>query len=254
MSLCFIVTAAFIRPNLSSIVTGIFIPRLNDSNFYIALGLIGTTIVPYNFFIYATIIQKKWKGVEDMGAARFDLVLALIIGGMISMAIIVTSSAAFYGTGTAITNGADMALQLEPLLGTWAKAAIALGLFGAGMSSATAAPLGAAIALTRVFQWGQDESANRFRVVWCSVLATGVIFASIGLRPVSAIIFAQAANAVFVPIVALFLLYIVNKKGFLGEHVNTVKGNVVAGFILVITIILASRGVLGMQEYFRFLN
>ena len=90
-----------------------------------------------------------------MGAARFDFVLALIIGGMISMAIIVTSSAAFYGTGTAITNGADMALQLEPLLGTWAKAAIALGLFGAGMSSATAAPLGAAIALTRVFQWGQ---------------------------------------------------------------------------------------------------
>ncbi len=249
MSCCFIITAAVIQPDFSSILRGAFVPRLTDSNFYIALGLVGTTIVPYNFFIYASAVQQKWDGVESIKSARLDMLIAVCIGGLISMAIIITSSAAFYGSGVSISSARDMALQLEPLLGTWARAAVALGLFGAGMSSATTAPLGAAIAIAGVFRWEQNMKSFRFRAVWCSVLATGVLFASIGLQPVPAIIFAQAANGVLIPVVSLFLLYVVNKKRLLGMHINSTVGNTIAGVIILITLLLAARGVMRLVEF-----
>jgi len=219
MSLCFIITAVLIKPDFVSLIKGMFLPRLTENNLYIALGLVGTTIPPYNFFLYASIVKEKWADKSDLGAARLDMLTAVLIGGVISMAIVVTASAAFFGTDASITNAGDMAIQLEPLLGTWARAAIAIGLFGAGMS-------------------------KRFRIIWCAVLFTGVFFASIGLRPVPAIIFAQVANGIILPVVAVFLLYIMNNKRLLGEHVNSLRANIIGGIIILITIILGARGIM----------
>lgn len=244
MSLCFIITAVLIKPDFASLVKGMFLPRLTENNLYIALGLVGTTIPPYNFFLYASIIKEKWSGEKDLGAARLDMLTAVLIGGVISMAIVVTASAAFFGTDASITNAGDMAIQLEPLLGTWAKAAIAIGLFGAGMSSAMTAPLAAGYAISGTFRWGSNLKDKRFRIIWCAVLFTGVFFASIGLKPVPAIIFAQVANGIILPVVAVFLLYIMNNKRLLGEHVNSLRANIIGGIIILITIILGARGIM----------
>ncbi|KPK91116.1 manganese transporter [bacterium SM23_31] len=243
MSLCFIVTAVMIKPDFISLIKGMFLPRLTENNLYIALGLVGTTIPPYNFFLYASIIKEKWSDKNDLSAARLDIFTAVLVGGIISMAIVVTASAAFFGTNASITGAGDMAVQLEPLLGTWAKLAIAIGLFGAGMSSAMTAPLAAGYAISGTFLWNSSLKNTRFRIIWCSVLFIGVFFASIGLKPVPAIIFAQVANGIILPVVAMFLLYIMNNKRLLGEHVNSLRANVIGGIIILITIVLGARGI-----------
>lgn len=244
MSICFIVTAAMIKPDFIALVKGILIPKLTENNKYIALGLIGTTIPPYNFFLYASLIREKFADKNDLRPARQDMFIAVLIGGLISMAIIITAAAAFFGTATVISGAGDMALQLEPLLGSWAKIAIAIGLFVAGMSSAITAPLAAGYAITGAFQWDKRLQSRGFRAIWCTVLFTGMFFASIGLEPIPAIIFAQVANGAILPIVAIFLLYIMNSKRLLGEHVNSRGANIVGAIIILISIILGARGII----------
>ncbi len=244
MSLCFVVTAFIIRPDIGSIISGMFVPKAGGESLYIALGLVGTTIVPYNLFLYASVIRQKWQSPDDLPLARKNLLVAVAIGGVISMSIVITASAAFFGSGAQINSAGDMAVQLEPLLGTWAKIFIAIGLFGAGMTSSVTAPLAAAFALSGIFGWKNDMKSKRFRSVWIIVLLTGIFFASIGLRPVPAIVFAQVANGIFLPVIAVFLLYVMNVKRLMGKHVNSWKSNIAGAIIILISFALGLKGIM----------
>ncbi len=238
MSLCFVLTAVVAGSEIVSFLEGMFIPRLSEDSLYVALGLMGTTIIPYNLFLYSSIIREKWNEKGDLRAARFNLFIAVLVGGGISMAIIATSSAAFFQTGAGITSAADLAIQLEPLLGSWAKGAIAIGLFGAGMSSAITAPLATAYAVSGILRWKAGFKERRFRLVWMAVLLSGCLLASIGLQPLVAILFAQVANGILLPFVAIFLLWVANSRQLLGENVNSWKANLAGSLVIVTTLIL----------------
>ncbi len=241
MSLCFVLTAVMARPEIGSFLKGMFIPRLSEDSLYVALGLVGTTIVPYNLFLYSAIIRETWSAKGDLRAARFDLFIAVLVGGGISMAIMTTASAAFFQDGVPITSAADLAIQLEPLLGNWAKATIAIGLFGAGMSSAIAAPLATAYAISGILGWKAGFKERRFRLVWMAVLLSGCLLASIGLQPLIAILFAQVANGILLPFVAIFLLWVANNRQLLGENVNSWKANLAGSLVIATTLILGIR-------------
>ena len=71
MSLCFVLTAMMAGPEIGSFLKGMFIPRLSEDSLYVALGLVGTTIVPYNLFLYSSIIRETWSAKGDLRAARF---------------------------------------------------------------------------------------------------------------------------------------------------------------------------------------
>ena len=93
-----------------------------------AVGLIGTTIVPYNLFLHASGSAERFKDPDQVSDARFDTILSIGLGGIISMAILICAAANIYGTGIEVTNGKDMAVALTPVLGSWATWLIGLGL------------------------------------------------------------------------------------------------------------------------------
>lgn len=235
MSCIFITTAIIVRPDLGMIAKGL-IPSVPEGSVFIVIALIGTTVVPYNLFLHSSAVQERWKDASGISESKADIMVSMILGGLISMAVIVTASAAFFGTGIAISNAGEMAQQLEPLLGSWAKNIFALGLFSAGLSSAVTAPLAAAYATAGALGWEKDMKDKKFRAIWMVVLLIGIVFSAIGLKPLSAIIFAQAANGIMLPIVAIFLLYVMNNKNRLKEYVNSSASNIL-GFMVVLVAI-----------------
>lgn len=235
MSCIFITTAIIVRPDLGMIAKGL-IPSVPEGSVFIVIALIGTTVVPYNLFLHSSAVQERWKDASGIRESKADIMVSMILGGLISMAVIVTASAAFFGTGIAISNAGEMAQQLEPLLGPWAKNIFALGLFSAGLSSAVTAPLAAAYATAGALGWEKDMKDKKFRAIWMVVLLIGIVFSAIGLKPLSAIIFAQAANGIMLPIVAIFLLYVMNNKNRLKEYVNSSASNIL-GFMVVLVAI-----------------
>jgi manganese transport protein len=244
MSLTFLTTAIIISPHLPDILGGMFVPSIPKGSILTLVGLIGTTVVPYNLFLHASAVQERWTDREDLPEARLDISVSVILGGFISMAIVVTSAVAFFGTGNNIVNASDLGIQLEPLLGRWAKYCISLGLFAAGVSSAITAPLAAAYATTGILGWQRNLKSLKFRAVWVFILLSGVIFSVLGFSPLNAIVFAQMANGILLPVIAIYLLGVMNSKKIMGTSVNTALSNIFGVIVVLIASGLGLRSLL----------
>ncbi len=237
MSVVFLATAVVLRPPLGAMLHGLIVPSLpgGRAGLVLTVALIGTTVVPYNLFLHAAVVRERWPGPEALGAARLDLGISIVLGGVISMAIVATSAAAI-GGGSAIASAADMAPQLQPLLGSWARIFFAAGLMAAGLSSAITAPLAAAYATAGALGWSRDLRAGRVRAVWATVLLTGLAFSLSGVKPVPAIVFAQVANGVLLPAIAVFLLLAANDPDAMGAWRNRMWMNVLAGLVVLVAL------------------
>lgn len=244
MSISFVLTAAMLRPDPIAIFAGLLPGGLDSASIMTVIGLVGTTVVPYNLFLHAASVPEKWGPDSALGDVRRESAVAILLGGLISISIVVVAAAAFWQTGSTIHTAADMAVQLEPLLGSWSRTLMGLGLFAAGISSAITAPLAAALAARELFDWPRGLREGGFRAVWIGVLVTGVGFASVGITPVALIRFAQAANGVLLPLVAVFLLAVVNREGLMGRHRNRPSQNALGWLVVAVTVVLAARALM----------
>ena len=240
MSVAFVVTAILTRPDPQAIFRGLLVPSFNDANLLTIVGLIGTTVVPYNLFLHASLAREKWHDPADLPHARRDTVIAVALGGLVSMAIIISAAAA---NATGVSNAADLAVSLEPLFGSSARYFLSAGLFAAGITSAITAPLAAAYVVRGCLGWPDDLRHSGFRLVWIVILVLGVTFSSLGISPIEIIRFAQVANGIALPVIVGILLWIMNQQVVLGAYKNSLLHNVVGGLIFVVTIALGSRAI-----------
>lgn len=240
MGASFLFTAARLAPVVSELARGLLIPSIPEGQALLALGLVGTTVVPYNLFLGSGLARG-----QDLAATRFGLATSLGLGGLISMGVVVVG-AALEGDFSYQALGAVLAGEL----GDWAESFFALGLFAAGFSSAVTAPLAAAMTARSLFASGGDDprwtdTSLRYRGVWLGVLLVGALFGLTGVRPVPVILVAQAFNGVLLPVVAMFLFAVMNDRQRLGTASNGPLQNLAMGAVVMMTIALGVRGVLG---------
>ncbi|MEY3367174.1 MAG: hypothetical protein RI973_329 [Bacteroidota bacterium] len=230
MGIAFVYVACRTAASPEELLSGALIPALPEGAEYIVVGLIGTTVVPYNLFLAGGL--SKGQQVSDM---RIGIGLAVFIGGLISMAILLTGTQ-IEGEFSFLT----LAQALSQGLGRWAETLFALGLFAAGASSAVTAPLAAAISGQSILGAGEEKWAAtswRYRTVWGLVLLTGLVLGLLDLKPVPVILAAQAINGILLPAVALFLFLAVNDKSILPpKFVNKPAWNAAMGLVVLTTL------------------
>lgn len=258
MGLAFVVTAVLLEPPAGGILAGALVPTFPAGSALLVLGLVGTTVVPYNLFLGSGVAAG-----QTLPELRFGLTVAVGLGGLISMAVLVV--------GTAVPGEFSfpaLAAVLTQRLGPWAADLFAYGLAAAGVSSAVTAPLAAAITARGLFggeeavgseagsQVGSEAAAGeapdrwsprgwRYRAVWGGVLATGLAFGLTGVRPVPVILLAQALNGILLPWVAVFLLLAVNDRRLMGRRgLNGPLSNTLMSAVVLVTLLLGTRNVL----------
>ena len=243
MSLVFISTLVMAAPSLSDVLAG-FIPSMPEGSVTTVLALVGTTIVPYNLFLHSGVLAARHDSESDkqkvIKETNIDTGVSITLGGVITLAILSTASVAFYGTDAGQISAANMAVQLEPLLGDAAHYFFAIGLFAAGLTSAITAPLAGAYAVCGMLGWSNKMDNVRFKSVAIVILLFGAAVASLGLDPVAVIIFAQAANGLLLPIVTAYLVWLVNQKTVMGKYTNSVLVNLLTLPVLVLIFGLSS--------------
>ncbi|MFT5636842.1 MAG: manganese transport protein [Cognaticolwellia sp.] len=243
MSVAFIVTFFLSEPQWQLLMTSFFAFELPTGATLTVIALIGTTVVPYNLFLHTSTASKKWRSVKDISTARKDLFVSIPLGALISVAILSTAASAFFGKQISLQSAADIAPVLQPLFGDSASLLLGLGLFAAGISSAITAPLAAAFALSGILNLDKNLNAFGFRLTWIIILIIGVVVSSAGFKPVAVIWFAQVANGILLPLISIFLLWIMNTK-VLGVHRNNVWQNITAAGVIFITLLLGGRSLM----------
>lgn len=231
MGVTFITTMFLVQPDWSEVFKGAFIPSIPDGSILMVIALIGTTVVPYNFFLHATTVHERFNGMQDLKLARWDTIISITIGGLISAAILISAGTLIYGEE--VTNVVQLAGPLEPMLGeTWAPIFISVGLFAAGFSSALASPMGAAATVGSFMKWEGGLKNTKFKIIFATVIIIGVVTAAIGFEPLEVILLAQALNGIILPLIAILIYIIINKKGLMGKYRNGLVLNVI-GFLVV---------------------
>ncbi len=238
MSVSFVITAILTKPDITKMVTGLLIPKVPQEGWLTIVALVGTTVVPYNLFLHAALVNEKWEGPLQLKAARTDMYVSIILGGLVSMAIIIAAASL---PGNSIQSAADMAQSLAPLFGSAATYLLSIGLFAAGITSAITAPLAAAYVASDCFGRKRNLKAPLFRAVWMLVLIIGVVISSVGLNAIEIIQFAQVANGLLLPIIAVFLLLMVNRSSVLGTYRNNHLQNVFGILIVLLSLLLGLR-------------
>ena len=232
MGLAFAYVAANTSPDVGALAKALVTPSLPSDGAVLVIGLIGTTIVPYNLFLGSGISQG-----QSLAEMRWGIGLAVLIGGLISMAILVS--------GTLVTGDftfQTVAQTLASRLGSWAGMLFAFGLFAAGFTSALTAPLAAAVTGRSLLGW--TERSGAYRATWLGVMTVGLVFGLLGVKPVPVIVLAQAANGLLLPVVTVFLLIAVNNKTLLSdEYRNRPWQNIAMLAVVAVTAFLGLRNI-----------
>lgn len=241
MSITFIVTAILSKPDLREIFNGL-IPRINEGNFIYVIGLIGTTVVPYNLFLHSYVAKKKWKSEKEYKSSIIDTCFSIFIGGVISTAIIITSAGARgLIDGNEVKNAIDIGRQLSPFLGDFSKYFISIGLLSAGITSSITAPVATSYALSSIFNYKPEWKDKSFKLVSVVVIIIGSVSSSISYNPIYIIKLAQFINGLFLPIIGISLLWAVNQSTFLGKNVNTRSYNGIGILIIILSVFISLR-------------
>jgi manganese transport protein len=141
IGLCMILEVFLAKPEWGGIVRG-FVPNINKESLYIAIGIIGATVMPHNLYLHSALVQSRHidKGIISKAqACRYNLidsVVALNAAFIVNAAILIMAAGNFYTKGIVVTEIQQAHSLLNNLLGTAiAPIAFALALLAAGQSS-----------------------------------------------------------------------------------------------------------------------
>jgi manganese transport protein len=142
IGLSFLIEIFLAKPHLSEIAGGFIPGRLNDEALYIAIGIIGATVMPHNLYLHSALVQTRKIDRTDEGirqAIRFnrvDSTIALNLAFFVNAAILIVAAAVFFKTGNSQVAEIKEAYRLLPsFLGNLAPALFAIALIAAGQSS-----------------------------------------------------------------------------------------------------------------------
>jgi Mn2+/Fe2+ NRAMP family transporter len=239
MSLAFLITAGLTKPDLLGLLAG-FIPRWNEAEIPTLVALIGTTVVPYNLFLYASLVNKQWKSTSDLPLMRRDISVSVILGGVVSMAILIVGAS---NASTEITSAIDVSKGLESVFGSFAGYMMGFGLLAAGLTSSLTAPLAAGFVICGILGWDTDIKSKPMRVTMGIIVVLGLLFSSFGIKPVQLITLAQLANGIVLPLISGWIIWVASRHDVLGNFKNTSKATAVALVIWWITLVLGVKSV-----------
>lgn len=177
----------------------------------------------------AYLVQAKKWGEADLKTASRSSIAGIIVLCTLSATIIITSAAVLAPKGIKVNSAVDMAAQLEPLLGSFAKALFLCGLFAASFSSYVANALVGGQFLSDGIGLGRRVDAR-----WAKIFTTALLVFSTGIgiafnkNPIEVLILAQATTILGVPLVAVVLILLCNDRNVVGTHTNRAPINILA--------------------------
>lgn len=143
IGISFIFEMIFAQPEIGKVVYGLIPSMPNSAALYIAIGIIGATVMPHNLYLHSSLVQTRKFDRSDAGIKQaikynfIDSTIALNLAFFVNAAILILAAATFYKNGMFnVAEIQDAHQFMEPILGTkWAPILFAVALIAAGQSS-----------------------------------------------------------------------------------------------------------------------
>lgn len=241
----FVVNLVFIKPDFVAVAKGFVPTSFLAKNFTEIAALVGTTFVLHNAFFQSYLIQNKDWSTADKKRSIKDSYIGVFLLGLMSVLVIITAAATLKPQGITVNSAADMAIQLEMLLGSGAKYVFGFGFIAAAFSSLLVNSVTGGGLLADSLGMGRSMDDKMPKVFTIIILLMGMIIATVFKgNIIYALVMAQAASMLGVPLIAIGLLLVLNNKSIMAEYKNTVWQNILAfiGFVLICVLVYFMYG------------
>jgi manganese transport protein len=205
---------------------------------YIAIGILGATVMPHNLYLHSSIVQtrdwepsneKRWEAIKF---CTIDSTVALSLALFINSAILIVSAATFHFSGNQnVAEIQDAYKLLTPLLGVSAASAIfGVARLASGQSSTLTATLAGQIVM---------EGFLQFRLPsWLRRLVTRLLAIIPALIAISLIVLSQVILSLQLPFAVIPLVMFTSNHRLMGEFVNPLWLKIIAGLVAIVIVSL----------------
>ncbi|KAA8383982.1 divalent metal cation transporter [Acetobacter tropicalis] len=250
IALCFAVQVVAAAPPLAGIIKG-FLPSpeivTNSQMLYIAIGIIGATVMPHNLYLHSSIVQTRAFERSSEGRreairwATWDSTIALMLALFINAAILIVAAAAFHTTGHQdVAEIEDAYRLLSPILGLGiASTLFAVALLAAGTNSTITGTLAGQIIMEGFLRLRIPHWARRLLTRGLAIIPVIVVTALYGSKGVGELLLlSQVILSMQLPFAVIPLVLFVSDRRKMGEFVisrtSAVLSWVVAAVILIL--------------------
>jgi manganese transport protein len=224
------------QPEMGGIARGLIVPNISNGRLYIAIGMLGATVMPHNIYLHSALVQSRRASMPTREHVRSQIVdssLALNLAFLVNAAILIMSAATFFTHGALVTSIEQAHQTLTPLLGGFSAVAFAIALLASGLSSSTTATLAGQVILQGFLHVRMSLFVRRLITM---VPALIVIYFKVDSLKI--LVLSQVCLSFGLPFAIIPLIKLTADRRLMGEFTNksltTTLTWVVAGVILVL--------------------
>jgi manganese transport protein len=250
ISICFIVELFMSYPSASGIAHGLFVPRLNNDSLYVAIGIIGATVMPHNFYLHSALVIARVpdRHPETLRSeckyTLIDTAVALNAALFINCAILVIAAANFWTKGVEVTTLANAYHLLENTgvtIGTVDLAPLLFGiaLIAAGQSSTLCGTLAGQYVMEGFLEIRAPPVIRRLVTRLVAIVPALIVISSAGDKGTyKLLIMAQVVLSLQLPFAIVPMIRFTNSRARMKEFANSNTVAVLSWFAAGITLSL----------------
>jgi manganese transport protein len=258
---CFVIQIAAAAPPVAEVMRG-FVPSTeiftNPEMLYIAIGIIGATVMPHNLYLHSSIVQTRAYERTDEGRreaikwATTDSTVALMLALFINAAVLVVAAATFYKSGHSDVAEIGQAFELlSPLLGLGiASTLFAVALLASGLNSTVTATLAGQIVMEGFLDLRLPSWARRLLTRGIAIVPVIVVTAFYGEQGTGRLlVFSQVVLSMQLPFAVIPLVRFVSDRRKMGQFAIPASvaaiAWIVAGVIVILNVKLLADTIFG---------
>ncbi len=224
---CFVFEVFRSTPEWGLVVSG-FVPHLPKDGLYIAIGIVGATVMPHNLFLHSALVQTRAYDTSLEGkrqACKFNLIdsaIALNVAFLVNAAILIVAAAVFFKRHLIVTELQQAHSMLSPLLGTTlAGIAFAVALWCSGQASTLTGTLAGQIVMEGFLRFKIRPLLRRFITRMLAVIPSGATIIYMGdAGTYQLIILSQVILSLLLPFAVIPLIHFTNDRRAMGEFAS----------------------------------
>lgn len=211
---------------------------------FLAAAILGAVISPYLLYFYSSGAHEDRWSRRSLGLNRITAVLGMGFGSTTAIALILLSAMVLLPKHISGLTLAEIGLGMAEPLGRVGGALFSSALFVTCLGAALEVSLAMAYNVSQGFgwEWGEEKKparAARFNAVLIGFLVAGLIFAVLGIDPLTLALFGSAFTALVLPISLAPFLVLMNDPSYLGDHTNSRLSNAGLAIVLLIAFVVA---------------
>jgi len=229
---CMLVDVWLSQPSLPHVAQGLR-PKLNGESLYVAIGILGATVMPHNLYLHSALVPRVAPAARSQSLRRnfWSTALALNLALVVNAAILIVSAAAFWNAGLEVDDLRDAHRLLAPILGSGiASFLFALGLLCAGQSATVSGMLAGQLVMEGFMQLRLHPIVRRAVTRGLAIVPAVAVLAFVGESGLMSLLLgSQIVLSLQLPFAVVPLIRLTNSKDVMGDYANRSQTRWVAG-------------------------